>query len=299
MRTHQAEVVHDDRAEHAEGPLWDDVRQELLWVDLYAGLVHRAAWAPDRLCPVATHAVGQAVGAVVPCAAPEDGWVVASEFGFARLGVDGTVRTVAEPERAHGGRTRMNDGCCDPRGRMWAGSMAHDRTPGAGSLYRLDGDRAEHVLGDVTISNGIAWRDPDSFHYVDTPTQRVDLVQVDPDGRTLKRDEAFGIDPALGAPDGMTADAEGCLWVALWGGSAVVRFSPRGEVLDRVDVPATQVSSCCFGGPDLSVLFVTTSREGFTPERSAAEPHAGKVFAVRTGVTGLPADRFRPEGSGS
>ncbi|MCS7475631.1 SMP-30/gluconolactonase/LRE family protein [Umezawaea endophytica] len=297
MPTYQAEAVLDDRAEHAEGPLWDDVRQELLWVDLYAGLVRRAGWSSDGLDVIATHGLGQAVGAVVPCASPDDGWVVASEFGFARLGVDGSVRALAEPERANGGRTRMNDGCCDPLGRMWAGSMAHDRTPGAGSLYRLDGDRAERVLDDVTISNGIAWRDPESFHYVDTPTRRVDLVEVDPDGRLVGRRTAFGIAPSLGAPDGMAVDAEGCLWVALWGGSAVVRFSPSGEVLARVDVPATQVSSCCFGGPDLSVLFVTTSREGFTPERSAAEPHAGKVFAVRTGVAGLPADRFAVSGS--
>ncbi|WP_199443529.1 SMP-30/gluconolactonase/LRE family protein [Umezawaea beigongshangensis] len=299
MLTHQAEAVLDARAEHAEGPLWDDVRQELVWVDLYAGLVHRAAWSSGGLDLVRTHELGQAVGAVVPCASPDDGWVVASEFGFALLGVDGSVTTLAEPERVHGGRTRMNDGCCDPRGRMWAGSMAHDRTPGAGSLYRLEGTRTERVLGDVTISNGIAWRDQDAFHYVDTPTQRVDLVELDRDSRLLRREAAFGIDPDLGAPDGMTADAEGCLWIALWGGSAVVRFSPRGEVLERVDVPATQVSSCCFGGPDLSVLFVTTSQENFSPERSAAEPHAGKVFAVRTAVTGLPADRFRPERSNS
>lgn len=147
------------------------------------------------------------------------------------------------------------------------------------------------MLADVTISNGLAWRNPDELYYIDTPTQRVDLVTAD--GR---REPAFAVDPGLGAPDGMTIDAEGALWVALWDGSAVVRFSPRGEVLARVDVPATQVSSCCFGGPDLTTLFVTTSQEGFTPEQSAAEPHAGKLFAVETDATGLPADRYRPEG---
>ncbi|MFD4638344.1 SMP-30/gluconolactonase/LRE family protein [Lentzea sp. NPDC058436] len=292
MRTYQAQPCLDERAEHAEGPLWDDVREELLWVDVYAGLVRRARWDAPRLVPVRTYSLGEAVGAVVPCADPEDGWVVASELGFARLGTDGSVRTLAEPERGRG--TRMNDGAADPRGRFWAGSMAHDRTPGAGTLYRLEGYEAVPVLTDVTISNGLAWRSPDEFFYVDTPTQRVDLV--DRDGN---RERAFAIDPALGAPDGMTIDAEGALWVAMWGGSAVVRFSQDGEVLARVEVAATQVSSCCFGGPGLTTLFVTTSQEGFTPEQSAAEPFAGKLFAVETGVAGLAADRYRPEGEGS
>ena len=294
MRTLEARVCVDERAEHAEGPVWDDVRGELLWVDVYAGLVRRATWDADRLRPVRTHALGQAVGAVVPCQDPVDGWVLASEFGFARLLADGSVHPVAEPELAHAGRTRMNDGCADPRGRFWAGSMAHDRAPRAGSLYCLDGNHVRRVLTGVTISNGLAWHGPDEFYYIDTPTQRVDLITVDPDGVLLRRETAFEIDPALGAPDGMAADAEGALWIALWGGSAVVRFSPRGEVLARVEIPATQVSSCCFGGNDLTTLFVTTSREGFTAARSAAEPHAGKLFAVEAGVAGLPADRFRP-----
>ncbi|GLY43395.1 gluconolactonase [Amycolatopsis sp. NBRC 101858] len=287
MRTYQAQVALEERADHAEGPLWDDVRGELLWVDLDAGLVRRATWDALRLSVVETFALGEAVGAVVPCADPTDGWVVASEFGFARLGTDGSLRKLAEPER--GRNARMNDGAADPHGRFWAGSMARDRSPGAASLYCLDGTSAVRVLADVTISNGLAWRNPDEFFYIDTPTQRVDLVHAG--GR---RERAFAIDPALGAPDGMTIDAEGALWVALWNGSAVVRFSPRGEVLARVEVAATQVSSCCFGGPDLTTLFITTSQEGFTPERAAAEPHAGKVFAVGTGVAGLPADRYRP-----
>jgi len=294
MRTYRAQACLDERADHAEGPLWDDVRGELLWVDLNAGLVRRATWDAPRLTVVRTYSLGEAVGAVVPCTDPADGWVVASEFGFARLSADGSVRRLPEPEREHTGHTRMNDGAADPRGRFWAGSMAHDRTPGAGSLYRLDGEEAVRVLTGVTISNGLAWLSPDEFFYVDTPTQRVDLMTVDSAGDLMRRETAFRIDPALGAPDGMTADAEGTLWIALWGGSAVVRFSPRGEVLARVDVAATQVSSCCFGGPDLTTLFVTTSQEGFTPAQSAAEPHAGKLFAVETGITGIPADRFRP-----
>jgi sugar lactone lactonase YvrE len=288
MRTYQAQPCLDERADHAEGPLWDDVRGELLWVDLDAGLVRRATWDPPRLSVVETYSLGEAVGAVVPCADPADGWVVASEFGFARLGTDGSLRKLAEPER--GRHSRMNDGAADPRGRFWAGSMARDRSPGAASLYRLEGTEAVRVLAGLTISNGLAWRNPDEFYYIDTPTQRVDLVTAD--GR---REPAFAVDPALGAPDGMTIDAEGALWVALWGGSAVVRFSPRGEMLARVEVAAGQVSSCCFGGPDLATLFVTTSQEGFTPEQAAAEPHAGKLFAVDTGIAGLPADRYRPD----
>lgn len=112
MRTYQAQVAFDERADHAEGPLWDDVRGELLWVDLDAGLVRRASWDSPRLSVVATYSLGEAAGAVVPCADPADGWVVASEFGFARLGTDGSLRKLAEPER--GRHARMNDGAADP-----------------------------------------------------------------------------------------------------------------------------------------------------------------------------------------
>ncbi|SEG67677.1 Sugar lactone lactonase YvrE [Actinacidiphila yanglinensis] len=239
-----------------------------------------------------TYRAGQAVGAVVPCADAGQGWVVASEFGFSRLHADGTFQVLAEPERGRRPVTRMNDGTCDPRGRFWAGSMAHDRTRGAGTLHLLAGDTSRPMLGEVTISNGMAWTGPDEFLYIDTPTQRVDRLGVAGNGAITSRETAFAIAPGLGSPDGMTADREGCLWIAMWGAGSVLRFTPAGEVVARITLPARQVSSCCFGGPELRTLFITTSQEDYTPEQSAREPDAGRLFAAEVDVPGLPADLY-------
>lgn len=292
MREYRAVPCLRERAHHAEGPVWDHTRAELLWVDIYAGLIHRATW-DGELRPAYTHAAGQAVGAVVPCAEAGQGWIVATEFGFSRLCPDGTCTTVAEPERGRHPATRMNDGKCDPLGRFWAGSMANDRTPGAGTLYCLEGDVCRTAFGGVTISNGLAWIGDEEFLYIDTPTRRVDRVRVADDGRVASREVAFAIDPGLGAPDGMAVDADGCLWIAMWGSGAMLRFSPAGEIIGRVAVTARQVSSCCFGGPDLRTLFVTTSQENYTARQSADEPDSGRLFAVDVEVPGRPADLYR------
>lgn len=276
------------RCDHAEGPVWDPLTGELLWVDIPAGHVHVGGL--DGV-PVRTYATGDAVGAVVPCRDPARGWVVASRHGFAALDRSGDVTPLAEPER--GANTRMNDGKCDPFGGFWAGSMGLDGAAGAGTLHHLAADgTCRPALTGVSISNGLAWRDDAHVYYIDTPTRRVDLLTVTPVGTVTDRQPAFAVPAELGHPDGMTIDADGQLWVALWGGSAVACFAPDGELLARVDVDATQVSCCVFAGPDLATLVITTSQEGFTRERSAAEPHAGHLFTADVGARGLAPYRF-------
>ena len=282
------------RSEHAEGPVYDPLTDELLWVDIAAGLVNLARLGPV-LREVRSYAVGpgvgSAVGAVVPRRDPADGWVVASRHGFADLDRSGRVAPIAEPER--GAVTRMNDGKCDPFGGFWAGSMSLDDTEGTGSLYRLAPDgTCRRALTGVTISNGLAWRDAEHVYYVDTPTRRVDLLTVTPDGAVTDRRPAFAVPAELGFPDGLTIDAEGRIWVALWGGGAVVCFAPDGEVLATVAVDAAQVSCCTFAGPELATLVITTSQESYTPGRSAAEPWSGHMFVADVGARGLPPYRF-------
>nr|WP_221380663.1 SMP-30/gluconolactonase/LRE family protein [Actinoplanes polyasparticus] len=277
-----ARAVTDTRAEHAEGPAWDARHDELLWVDQFAGLVHRARYAEGELRPVRTYEVGRPVGAVVPIAG-EDGWMLAAGAGFMRLSADGRTRVMAEPEEAVRDTNRMNDGKCDPRGRFYAGSMAWSKRPGAGSLYRYDGT-VRTILRDVTISNGMAWSAAgDRMYYIDTPTGQVDVFTVDEDGEPVGRRPAFVIDPADGAPDGMCIDDEDCLWVALWGGGQVCRYAPTGEKLASVEVPAPQVSSCAFGG---KTLFITTSQEGYDPADSDRYPGAGRLYAIDLPVGG-------------
>jgi sugar lactone lactonase YvrE len=183
---------------------------------------------------------------------------------------------------------RMNEGGCDPQGRFYCGSMAYSEKPGAGTVYRLDTDGSVHtVLSEVTISNGIVWSlDGSQVYYIDTPTHRVDVFDFDAAAGTFhNRRPVVHIDPSLGSPDGMTIDAEGGLWVALWGGRAVHRYTPDGVLDAVIEVPASQVTACAFGGPDLDRLYITTSRRDIDP---AAEPQAGALFVVTPDVHGIP-----------
>ncbi|MFF0450014.1 SMP-30/gluconolactonase/LRE family protein [Streptomyces sp. NPDC004609] len=179
---------------------------------------------------------------------------------------------------------RFNDGGCDPDGRFYCGTMAYDVAPGRGSLLRLDTDGSvTRVLTGVTISNGLAWSP-------DTATGRVDAFDYDTERGLTARRTAVRIPDAAGLPDGLAVDAEGHLWVALWGGSAVHRYTPQGRLDAVVELPATQVTACAFGGPDLDRLYITTSRMGLDP---AAEPLAGALFRADVGVPGLPAGAYR------
>jgi sugar lactone lactonase YvrE len=298
VRTVASRVAGSHRAEHAEGPCWDPRLERLLWVDQYAGLVHQARFDADnrRLQVEHSFQVGAPVGAVVPSLGPDGGWLLAADHGFAHLSHDGTVTRLGQPEADAVARMRMNDGKADPHGAVWAGSMAFDKKPGAGSLYRLDPDGTITVARTrTTISNGLAFSpDGDRLYYIDTPTQRVDRFHIAADGRLTDQATIITVDPSLGHPDGMCIDTEGCLWVALWGGSAVHRYTPAGELLAIVEVDAPQVSSCAFGGPDLSTLFITTSAEDMTGAQLARHEHSGKVFRADAGVQGRPADAYSP-----
>jgi len=170
--------------------------------------------------------------------------------------------------------------------------MAWAKTSGAGSLYRLDPDlEVTVVLTGVTISNGLAWAaDSETLYYIDTPTRRVDRFRVSADGGLADRTPVVIVD--RGFPDGMCIDDDGCLWVALWGGHAVHRYAPTGELLAAVDVDAPQVSSCCLGGADGRTLFITTSQEGMDVTRRALHPQSGRVFCVEVDTPGRPAAMF-------
>jgi sugar lactone lactonase YvrE len=283
----RAELVLDAHAGLGEGPLWDARSGALLWVDIMAGLVHR--FDPAAGTDV-TLAVGQPVGAVVPRAA--GGYALAVRDGFAVIDADGSpMRIVA---RVDGGRPelRMNDGACDSRGRFWAGTMHLHEAPGAGALYRLAPDgHVETMLRDVTVSNGIAWSPDDTvMYYADTATQGVDAFDYDAEsGAISNRRRLATIEDGAGSPDGLVVDEEGCIWVALWDGWAVRRYSPDGALQRVVNVPAARVTKPAFGGPALDELYITSA----APDAADAEqPHAGGIFRVRPGVRGLPANAY-------
>jgi sugar lactone lactonase YvrE len=279
----------------SEGPRWHEEGQELLWVDILGKTLHRGTLADDgSLERVVTIALDRHVGAVAP--AVGGGYVLAAGQGFLFVEESGNVLELAQPEA---GRTdlRMNDGACDPQGRFWAGTMAYDESPGAGSLYRLELDGScTTVLTGLTISNGIGWSpDGQTMYLNDSGTGHVDAFRFEaPTGAISDRRTLVRVEQSDVVPDGLTVDDEGGIWVALWGGGAIDRYAPDGSLLLSVRLPVERPTSCAFGGPDRSTLFVTTAREGLDDAAVARQPEAGQVFGiVGLGVRGLPALPYR------
>jgi sugar lactone lactonase YvrE len=282
----RAEQITRPLATHGEGPCWLARTREVAWVDmldgrmLATGLADGATRAIDVPGPVAALVRPRSAG----------GYVVGVERGVALMDDDGEADMLCEPIRDGG--VRMNDGGCDPQGRLWCGSMAYDARPGAGSLYRVDPDGSvEAVLDGVTISNGIGWTpDGATAFYVDTATGQIDAFAFDGVEGSLGDRRCFAAIPAAsGQPDGLAVDAEGGVWVALWEGGAVHRYAPDGSLDAVVPLPCSLVTACAFGGDDLSELYITTSRLDL-PE--GAERAAGALFLCEPGVRGQPVLEF-------
>lgn len=279
----QVEVVVAAGAELGEGPFWDVRSSRVVWVDIMGRAIHQTDphTGDTESIPVPLH-----VGAVVPRAL--GGYVAALQDGFLVIG-DGPSRRVADVAGSSTG-LRFNDGKCDPGGRFWAGTMAYNQAAGAAALYCLDTDGAvTEVLNGVTISNGLAWsRDGDTMFYIDSPTQRIDAFDFTlSTGTIAARRTVTAIPSGVGSPDGMTIDAEGGLWVALWGGGAVHRYLDGR--LDRVvRLPVSQPTSCAFGGPDLDELYVTSAWNGLSKSERHVQPLAGALFRIRPGICGVP-----------
>ncbi len=279
----------------SEGPLWDPHRGELLWVDIIGALLHRAKLGADGLLADATSIrFDRHVGAAAPAAG--GGYVLAAGTGFLFADATGSVRELAQPEAGRSD-VRMNDGACDQQGRFWAGTMAYDESPGAGVLYRLELDgTCTTVLTGLTISNGIGWSPDERTMYLsDSGTATIDAFDFDAaSGELGRRRTIVTITEPGVAPDGLTVDAQGAIWVALWGGGAVRCHSPSGVLLRTVTVPVQRPTSCAFGGPDLATLFITSARDGLDETALARQPDAGHVFRVDSvGVSGMPAPPYR------
>lgn len=280
-------------AELGEHPFWDDRARALVWVDVLAGRVH-------RFTPGAGDEVVVDLGVAVGAAAPVEGGglMLAATDGFRRMDADGgllwgPLRPKDMPDDA-----RFNDGVCDPRGRFFAGTVTTELRPGAGALYRLDPDGSiRTALGGVTESNGIAWSpDGSTVYYVDSGelAPRIRAFPFDVDSGTLGAPrDIVAFDPGDVVPDGLAVDAEGCIWVAMWGGFEVRRYDSDARLLERHPLPVSRVTCPAFGGDGLEDLYVTTAWEGMNADERRAEPLAGHLFRMRPGVRGLPAYEFR------
>lgn len=300
MQTYTADVTDVDlTCHHGEGPFCDPRTGEVLWVDGSAATLNRF---DPVVGPVSLRTV--TVGAAVAgFARPhrQGGYVVAADGAIWHLpSFDEPPARLVDLDE--GPDVQVNEGTSDPWGRLWAGTMSRAHVTGTANLWVWpgSGDPVVAIPG-VTISNGLDWSPEESVaYYVDSPAQSIDVLHLDGAAglgtpRVVRREPLVRIDPAVGTPDGLIVDDEGCIWLALWGGRAVHRYSPAGELLARVDVPVTQPSAVCFAGPARDTLFITSSRQDLSEEVLAGEPDAGRLFSCPIpGVTGPPARFFAP-----
>ncbi|MEW1923941.1 SMP-30/gluconolactonase/LRE family protein [Streptomyces sp. NPDC088360] len=279
-----------DMAVHAqaalgEGPTWDFAAQRLIWVDILSSRVHTYDPSTGHSSVMATE---QHVGAAKPRAG--GGLVVNLRDGVGLYDsvADGGAFRWLHREVVPG--RRGNDAAVAPDGALWAGTMRYDEGTGGGNLIRLTGDgAATELLGEVSVSNGLGWSpDGRSLYYIDTPTRRIDVLDLRDDQLPGSRRPLVTIEEEAGYPDGLTVDAEGCVWVALWDGAAVRRYTPSG-ILDRViELPVRRPTACAFGGPGLRDLYITSARTGL----GAPHPLSGSVLVVPDAGQGVAQAAF-------
>jgi sugar lactone lactonase YvrE len=282
-----AEPVGDVTAELGEGPYWVPEASFLIWVDIERGLLHRTHVPSGQ---TVTDDLGE-VSAAFPAL---DGGILTIggnrlTLRAGALGGGVITRTIAEVPAREG--LRFNDAAVDPAGRVWAGTMHKGETEPLGELYRLDaGGKLTTVIEGVTVSNGMGWSpDGSRMYYADSPTRRVDIFDYDPaTGDAFKRRVFVDLSRVEGVPDGLTVDADGYVWVAMWGGGVLRRFTPDGQQDAVLPVPVSQPTSCAFGGPGFTDLYVTTARVGLTESELATQPLAGRLLRIQPGPIGLP-----------
>jgi sugar lactone lactonase YvrE len=282
--------VHEAHALLGEAPFWDTHEQVLTWVDIYGRRIHRLypqtgsieSWLmPDR------------VAAAVPRA--QGGFLVALSRTLALFDpVSGQIQTIFTLDGADTG-TRFNDSRTDSLGRLWIGTMNETDDAPSGTLFRFD---AQHVCtameSGLRISNSINFSPDDRLFYLaDTPERIIRAYDFDLAAGTIAdRRDLLTVHEGDAMPDGSAVDVEGCIWNAQWEGSRVVRYAPDGRVLRIVELPVSHPTSCVFGGPDLTTLYVTSSCMELTGAQLRAQPLAGSLFAFDAGVAGRGCTRF-------
>jgi sugar lactone lactonase YvrE len=291
----QPELILDLKLDLGEGPAWDSQAGILSFVDIRTGNLHlfHPATASHR-----TVNLGEPVG----CAAPlsHGGFILGLRSGFAELdsplprGEGAGVRSILRPENISG--NRFNDGKCDPRGRFLAGSMDNAEKENTGSLYSYSPDGTfKTLLTGLGISNGLTWSpDYKTFYFIDTPTRVVMAYEYHLDtGDITNPFPVVHVPEEMGWPDGMTSDMDGMLWVAMWGGAMLTKWNPAtGQLLEMYPIPALNVSACCFGGANMTDLYVTSARKGMSEAQLEEYPLTGGLFRLTPGVCGMPTFKF-------
>lgn len=266
---------------------WTDIQERQLFCYRLNNDKLKKWSLPDRLCSFAF--------------TNEPGWLLCA---FAqRLALyhpaQSSIHWLAKPEK-HLAHTRFNDGKTDRQGRFWVGTMVEKETNHSelGSLYCLDNsNRCIKKDSGIYIPNSLCWSpDGSRMYFSDSPTQTIYQYDFDGNNASLGNKQVFAKTPAGFSPDGSTVDADGYLWNAQWGGSRIIRYAPDGQVDLSLEIPCSQPTSCCFGGPGMQYLFVTSARDGLNDDELRTQPEAGNLFIFSTAYTGLPDARFTISG---
>jgi L-arabinonolactonase len=286
----EVRCVANPRALVGEGPVWDDRRQVLWWIDVKnprlfhydpASGDNREFVMPERIGCIALREGGGLIGAFMS--------------GFKWIDPDtGAITPIVDPEPERLGN-RFNDGKCDGRGRLFAGTMDNAEVECTGTLYRLDPDQSVHVMQtDVHLSNGLGWSPDDrTLYYTDSLRRTIWAYDYDLETGDIANRRTFARVPdAAGVPDGLCVDAQGGVWSAHWGGWRLTRYAPDGRIDRVLEMPVPQPSCPAFGGRNLDVLYVSSAAIEMTPADFAKAPDGGGLFTLDVGVRGLPVNRF-------
>lgn len=290
VRAHKAEVLIEAHADVAESPVWDPRKSLWTYVDITAKTVNHVTC--DGI-PVRSISVPQHVGAALPA---DDGtWLLAMRDSFAILDETGAVMPLLKV--LQDSDVRFNDAKCDPLGRAFAGTMPYDSQAGRGALFRLDdGPTATTILSETTLSNGLGWNPAgDTMYFVDSGSRQLRSFDFDLATGSLTNGRPFvHIPAASGMPDGLCVDDDGGVWVALFGGSSIHRYTAEGDLDAVVTLPVSQPTSCAIGGNDGRQLFITTASYRLSQHQLRQEPLAGAIFSVTLDRGAPPAALWKP-----
>lgn len=285
-------LAYEVKALLGEGAIWNYKTDELYWIDIEGKQLHiyHPKTNQNRSFPTASH-----IGTVVP--KNNDEVLIALVDGIHTMNVNSGQTEVFAHMTDLLPNARLNDGKCDPSGRLWVGSMDWQQAQGQAKLFSIQSDGSVLTKMDgVTISNGIVWtKDKKTMYYIDTPTSQIKAYDYDnATGAITNERVAVDIPVDLGYPDGMTIDEDDMVWVGMWNGNAVIRCNPKtGVVLQKIEVPAHNITSCAFGGPNLETLYITTATVDMTDEELTKYPLAGSIFKVNPGVKGVRSHFFK------
>lgn len=281
----KADVLYASQCILGESPLWHSERKSCFWVDIENGILYEYNWIKqttrDWKFNYRLTLVLQGKGNQL---------ILALDAKIARFDLETEqIEWLVDVDRDS--KIRCNDGACDSQGRLWVGTMHLEQKHGAGALYCIENNLKVHKkLSNTTISNGIAWSlDNKRLYFIDSPTQTVQsFIFEQKTGEIIFEKNVIPIPDEMGSPDGMAIDEEGMLWIAQWGGFGIYRWNPRnGNLIEKIEVPVPQVSSCVFVGENLDYLLITTARENMKDEELKRYPKSGDVFLVRVGVRGV------------